>query len=300
MEKTIMEMTDEQIQELIEKAESGDSQTQYKLGKYYWGDGFIRDREKAERWFLKAAEQGLAEAQYSLGVLYNHAILFKKSFDEKAQTWGKIEYWWLKAAEQDNTYAQYMLGVNYDNSNKDYHSVIIKDDEKAVCYFTKAAGKGHANAQLDLGSCYMDGRGVEKDWEKAKFWFGKAAEQKNKAALYKKALCEHERVIVYLDYDEFPNVDFLTNRGIMYKCEKLLGENYKVIYVWGHMNDYDGMCNVIHGSLVNMSPYIVLYKNGIEVVRSAETYKNSYSDLGKEKYVAPSEKLADWIREKLK
>ena len=125
-------------------------------------------------------------------------------------------------------------------------------------------------------------------------------DQENEVAKYKKALCEYERVIVYLDADEFPNVDFLTNRDIMYDCEKLLGENYKVIYAWGHMSSYNGMCNVIYGSLDNMSPYIVLYKNGIEVVRSSETYNDSYSDIGTEKFVDPSEKLADWIREKLK
>ena len=299
-----MEMTDEELQELIKKAESGDSQTQYELGRYYWGDGFILDREKAEYWFLKSAEQGLAEAQYRLGVLYNHVFKYtKQSSDEKANTWGKAEYWWLKAAEQDNIYAryaQYMLGVSYDSSNKDYHSEIKKDDVKAVYYFTKAAEQGNAGAQLGLGNCYMEGRGVEKDWEKAKFWLGKAAEQKNEVAIYKKALCEHERVIVYLDSDEFPNIDFLTNRGIMYKCEKILGDNYKVIYAWGHMNCYKGMCDVIYGSLDNMSPYIVLYKNGIEVIRSDKTYKDSYLDHGKEIFVDPSEKLADWIREKLK
>ena len=277
-------MTDEELNELIKKAESEDAEAQYKLGKYYWGNGIIQDRGKAEFWLLKAAEHGLTEAQYQLGVLYNHAIFFKKGHDEKAQEWSKIEYWWLKAAEQDNIYAQYMLGVKYDSSNKDQYSVIIKDDIKAVYYFKKAANQGDSDAQLDLGSCYMDGRGVEKDWEKAKFWFGKAAEQKNQVAIYKKALCEHERVIVYLDSDEFPNVDFLTNKSIMHDCEKLLGEDYKVIYAWGHMSSYKGMCDVIYGVVDNMSPYIVLYKSGTEVARIGETYKDS-------------KKLANWIRE---
>jgi len=162
--------TDEELQELIKKAENGDIQTQYKLGGYYWGNGFIRDKEKAEFWLLKAAEQRLSEAQYQLGVLYNHAILFKKNPNEKALTWSKIEYWWLKAAEQENIYAQYMLGVKYDSSNKDNDSIIKKDDEKAVYYFKKAAENGNDKAQLELGCCYMDGRGVGTDWEKAKFW----------------------------------------------------------------------------------------------------------------------------------
>jgi hypothetical protein len=107
-----------------------------------------------------------------------------------------------------------------------------------------------------------------------------------KVAEYKKALQEHERVIVYCDADEFPNVNFRTNSSIMFECEKLLGDDYKVIYVWGHMADNKAMCHEIYGVVDNMSPYIVLYKNGIEIIRSDKTYTPN--------------KLADWIREQLK
>lgn len=296
-----MEIPDEKLQELIKIAESGDSQAQYELGKYYWGSGFILDIEKAEYWFLKSAEQGLVEAQIHLAELYDHTWLCKeKDPKKKAHTWSKAEHWWLKAAELGNVFAHYMLGVRYDSSNEDKHSIIIKDDVKAVSFFTKAAEQGSSSAQLKLGCCYMDGRGVEKDWETAIYWFGKAADQGDKVAAYKKALCEHERVIVYLDSDEYPNADFLTNKGIMRECEKLLGDDYKVIYAWGHMNDYSGMCFAIYGVLDNMSPYIVLYKNGVEVARSSETYKNSFPGFIRGKSASPSAKLADWIREKLK
>ena len=110
-----------------------------------------------------------------------------------------------------------------------------------------------------------------------------------KVVEYKKALQEHERVIVYCDADEFPNSDFLTNRSIMYECEKLLGEDYKVIYVWGHMASYSDMCYIIYGVVDNMSPYIVLYKNGIEIARTDETFIEDIRN-------APM-KLANWIKE---
>jgi hypothetical protein len=108
---------------------------------------------------------------------------------------------------------------------------------------------------------------------------------------YKKALQEHERFIVYCDADEFPNTMFLTNSRIMFECEKLLGDDYKVMYVLGHVANYTKLCYLIYGVVNNMSPYIVLYKNGIEVARS----DNTYSD-----YMEAPKKLADWIREQLK
>ena len=39
-------------------------------GYYYDGRGVEEDEEKAEEWFLKAAEQGHCEAQFELGWLY--------------------------------------------------------------------------------------------------------------------------------------------------------------------------------------------------------------------------------------
>ena len=112
-----------------------------------------------------------------------------------------------------------------------------------------------------------------------------------KVAEYKKALQEFERVIIYCDADEFPNHMFLTNEHIMNECERLLGEDYKVIYVWGHMASYREMRYHVYGVMNNMSPCIVLYKNGIEVVRSDKTF---YS------HDKSSNKLADWIKEQLK
>jgi len=43
--------------------------------------------------------------------------------------------------------------------------------------YRKAAERGDARAQSSLGSMYMDGRGVAKDYAQALFWLRKAAEQ---------------------------------------------------------------------------------------------------------------------------
>src|SRR5258707_11697406 len=52
-------------------AEQGNRDAQYNLGiAYQYGHGVTRDHSVAASWFRKAANQGLAAAQLSLGVLY--------------------------------------------------------------------------------------------------------------------------------------------------------------------------------------------------------------------------------------
>jgi len=54
---------------------------------------------------------------------------------------------------------------------------VNKDMEKAVEWYLKAAEQGHAEAQYALGQCYYYSSGVNKDISKAVGWYRKAAEQ---------------------------------------------------------------------------------------------------------------------------
>ncbi len=52
-------------------AEQGDANAQYNLGVMYnHARGVPQDYEKAFHWYSKAAEQGHASAQYNLGLMY--------------------------------------------------------------------------------------------------------------------------------------------------------------------------------------------------------------------------------------
>jgi uncharacterized protein len=54
-----------------QKAEQGDAEAQYELGKmYYNAKGVKIDHVEAIKWYLKAAEQGYVDAQYELGFCY--------------------------------------------------------------------------------------------------------------------------------------------------------------------------------------------------------------------------------------
>ena len=77
-----------------------DASAQYNLGVDYYND---KDYPQAAYWFNKAAEQGLAIAQFYLGQMYESGRGVTQD-DEQA-----VE-WWKKAAEQGNASAQYHLG----------------------------------------------------------------------------------------------------------------------------------------------------------------------------------------------
>ena len=65
---------------------------------YYLGNGVKQSYEKSAYWFTKSAEQGDADAQFSLGILYYDGLGIEKN-ESKA-----IE-WIQKACKNSNNYA---------------------------------------------------------------------------------------------------------------------------------------------------------------------------------------------------
>ncbi|MDR0524746.1 MAG: tetratricopeptide repeat protein, partial [Spirochaetaceae bacterium] len=74
----------------------------------------------------------------------------------------------FSTTEPQDPQTQFELGLGCHN---------VKNNEKAVYWYTKAAKQGHASAQYNLGFCYTRGEGVRKNDETAVQWFAKAAEQ---------------------------------------------------------------------------------------------------------------------------
>jgi TPR repeat protein len=98
------------IKEVRAAAEDGVAQAQYELGmRYVLGEkGACLDYEAAAYWFRKAAEQGFAQAQATLGGCYLDGKGVNKDFKQAV-------YWWRKAAEQGHVQAQNLLGFYYYN-----------------------------------------------------------------------------------------------------------------------------------------------------------------------------------------
>lgn len=93
------------IKTLTTKAEQGNAEAEYSLGAAYYNErGVKRSYEKAVYWFTKAAEQGNADGQNSLGACYEKG-------DGVEQSYEKAVYWFTKAVEQENLYAQFNRNV---------------------------------------------------------------------------------------------------------------------------------------------------------------------------------------------
>ena len=77
-------------------AEQGVAEAQFNLGlMYYDGEGVPQDYAEAVKWYRKAAEQGVAEAQSNLGLMYDNGrgVL---------QDYVRAHMWYNLAAAQGN------------------------------------------------------------------------------------------------------------------------------------------------------------------------------------------------------
>ncbi len=89
--------------------------------------------------FREAAEQGHAEAQYSLGFMYREGRIVERSYAEALT-------WFRKAAEQGQADAQFYVGYMYWRGE----GGVASDDAEAVTWYCKAAAQEHVRAQRAL------------------------------------------------------------------------------------------------------------------------------------------------------
>ena len=170
-------------------AAQGIAEAQYSLGiMYHNGKGVAQDDAKAVYWYRKAAAQGEAGAQFNLGFMYVKG-------EGVPQDYEKAFYWFRKAAAQGYTSAQYNLGIMYVRGEG-----VAQDDAKAVYWYRKAAAQGAVDAQFNLGFMYHNGKGVPQDYEKAFYWFQKAAAQGYTSAQYNLGIMYFRGEVVAQDY----------------------------------------------------------------------------------------------------
>jgi hypothetical protein len=201
----------EAVRWYLDAADQGYAAAQINLGNLYRiGRGVAKDNELAVRWYAKAyaqgdvdakrlliamAETGHAAAQCHLGQSYESGSGVDKD-EEKAVIWYKkavyqshapAKNFLISMAKRGHAGAQCCLGQLYENG-----SGVVKDHDKSVIWYIKAAEQGHdaaqqhlvvlaehghAVAQYNLGRMYESGRGVAKNDTEAVRWYIKAAEQ---------------------------------------------------------------------------------------------------------------------------
>ena len=148
-----------------EGPESADEQ--YELGNaYFHGNGREKNCYEAVKWWRRAAEQGHAGAQYSLGFFGCEQGLGAEKDDAAAAMW------YRKAAEQGHAQAQCSLGFMYLCGTG-----VAKDYAEAFRWFQKSAMQGNPGGQYMLGNMYSSGEGVERNDKEAIRWYHKAVKQ---------------------------------------------------------------------------------------------------------------------------
>ena len=86
-----------------QQAEQGNAEAQNKLGLMYGnGNGVTKNLKESVNWFRQAAEQGHIEAKYYLGWMYQNGLGVEKDLD-------KARYWYEKSADQGHDSAKAAL-----------------------------------------------------------------------------------------------------------------------------------------------------------------------------------------------
>ncbi|KAK3255977.1 hypothetical protein CYMTET_34866 [Cymbomonas tetramitiformis] len=103
----------------------------------------------------------------------------------------------MQAALDGDLEATYQLGCRFLTGS---HGVSV-NAAQAIKWLQKAADEGHSDAQTNLGSCYMHGRGVPPSADKAVKMYRKASAKKNINGMYNLGVCYRNGLGVKEDCD---------------------------------------------------------------------------------------------------
>jgi TPR repeat protein len=124
--------------DLKPQADSGDAETQMKLGiLYYRGQGVNRDYAEAARLFRLAAEKGDPYAQSNLAYMCELGEGVPQDYKEATK-------WYLKAAEQGNMQAQFFAGRLYEKGQG-----VPQNDVIALSFYILASARGEVRATTE-------------------------------------------------------------------------------------------------------------------------------------------------------
>jgi TPR repeat protein len=147
------------VEDLLPQAQAGNAAAQFQLGTAYdFGRGVPRDSEMAKKWYLAAADQGHAEAQNSLGNVYQAA----KNYEDAMP-------WYEKAASQGNAAA-----INNMAYLHDLGLGTPRNRQYAFELYSESADLGWGEAMWNLANMYGAGQLGPRDLYKACLWILRA------------------------------------------------------------------------------------------------------------------------------
>ena len=148
---------------VVARAVAGDHEAELQVGLWTL-DSALRPAQyrEAEQWLHKAAEAGVAEAQFRLGTLYQSGRV-----PDPGNT--NALSWFQKAAAQHHVGALFNLGSMYGTGQG-----VTRDLQAAVRYFREAAELGDAYAQFNMARRYAEGQGMPTNLVEGWKWYALA------------------------------------------------------------------------------------------------------------------------------
>lgn len=179
------------VSQLVQRAESGDAQAQFELGRAYEdGTGVAQDDEQAVQWFRKSADQGNARAQNALGVMYALGRGVQRDKEEAVR-------WYKKAAKQGLAEGIYNVAISYYNGEG-----VEGNIDLAGSWMMAAQRKGDAQAadalkhiseqlnnrmdrsKFELAGLYEKGDELAQDFPAALSLYMEFARQDHRASIF--------------------------------------------------------------------------------------------------------------------
>ena len=161
------------INYIIQKANDGDNESQYRLGTCYEkGELIEKDMNEAIKWYRLAAEQRNPDALFQLGECYHNGNGVEQNDKEACS-------WYLEAALEGQIKAQCALGNCFF-----YGEGVIENLNNAYIWYQKSAERGNPDAIYHLAKFYHCGWVVEEDLTKAIKMYQQAANLGCAAAQY--------------------------------------------------------------------------------------------------------------------
>ena len=152
------------------RAQRGERLAQFNLAMMMFRGEAAGDRDTALSWLRRAADQGLPQAQYNLGLIFENGTGVPRSQADATA-------WFRRAAEQGHVQAQLNLATQYFLGRG-----APRDFAQAAVWYERAAQGDDVAAQYIIASLYEHGDGVAQDLRRARHWYEQAAMQGDKLA----------------------------------------------------------------------------------------------------------------------
>ena len=149
-----------EVKSLLVEAQGGDTEAQLRVATAYdWGQGAPRSGSEATKWYTLAAQGGSAEAQNSLGSIFQADGHFSDALK-----------WYRLAAKQEHALAINNLADLYNLGHG-----VAQDRARALELFTLSAELGWDEAMWNIANMYGAGHiGGEKNFLMACVWASRA------------------------------------------------------------------------------------------------------------------------------